>query len=145
MPKVTITSTGLNQIKEGSGLEITAALTQSPKYDVTAHTANATLTAGGVYTVSGTAVRTLTMPLASSVAGAQFIVRSLSEHAHVLTGSAETGGTKVFAGQPGTGALSARGSSLALPAVVGSSVALVSDGVNFLVAAASGSFAISGG
>ena len=81
----------------------------------------------------------MVMPLASSVPGAQFIVRNLSAHAHALTGSAEAGGTKVFT--DGT----SRGSKIALAAAVGNSVTLVSDGVNFCVMANSGSLTISGG
>ena len=93
----------------------------------------------GVVTVSGSgAAITVTMPVASAVGGSTFILRSLSDHAHVLTGSQETNGTLVFT--DGTD----NGSSLALNPLVGSSVALICDGNSFLVAANSGSVTISG-
>lgn len=138
MPKVTITSTGLNQTKEGSGLEITAALTQSPKYDVTALTAATTLTVGGVYTIAGSGALAVTLPTAASVPGSIFTVRAASAHAHFLTGSAEAMGTTALT--DGTN----KGSKLALAAAVGNSVTLVSDGKNFCVMANSGSLTLSG-
>ena len=140
MPKVIINdSQGLVQ-KSGSGVE----LSSSPSFSVSALSAASTLEKGGVYTVSGSgSAVTLVMPLAASVAGSTFVVRSLSDHAHVLTGSQEANGTLVFAGMPGATPAN-QGSKLSLPAVVGSSVALVSDGLSFLVMAASGSAAISG-
>jgi len=138
MPKVTITSTGLNQTKEGSGLEITAALTQSPKYDVTALTAAATLTKGGVYTIAGDGALAVTLPLAADVPGSFFTLRAASAHAHFLTGSAESAGTTALT--DGT----SKGSKLALAAAVGNSVTVVSDGKNFCVMANSGSLTLSG-
>lgn len=138
---------GLVEYADGDGFEIQGdvTLSSSPISTVSLINADATLVKGGVYTVSGTdGYNEVTMPLASSVPGATFIFRSLSVDAHYLTGSAEVAGTKVFAGQPGTGALANNGSKLTLPSVVGSSVVLVSDGKNFLVSAASGSFTISG-
>jgi len=138
MPKVTITSTGLNQIKEGSGLEITAALTQSPKYDVTALTAASTLTKGGVFTIEGSTALGVTLPLAADVPGSVFTLRAASAHAHFLTGSAETAGTRALT--DGT----SRGSKLALAAAVGNSVTLISDGKNFCVLGNSGSITLSG-
>jgi hypothetical protein len=80
-----------------------------------------------------------------------FTVRSLSNHAHTLTGSQEGNGTKVFA-LIASGTLPAAGSKLALTVNGsagdaiggGSSVALLSDGKNFLVIGASGSVILSG-
>lgn len=120
---------------------------------VTALTEGSTLTPtqAGVVTITGSAIQTIVMPLASSCAGAVFTVRSLSNHAHALTGSQESGGTKVFA-LLASGSLPGAGSKLALT-VNGSagdatgggpSVSLLSDGKNFLVLGASGSVALSG-
>ena len=152
MPKVIINdSQGLVQ-RSGSGLEINSSgleinseisLSSSPSLSVSALTSNSTLTHGGVYTASSSGALTIVMPLASAVAGSMFVVRALSAHAHVLTGSQESGGTLVFAGMPGA-TPNTRGSALTLPEVVGSSVVLVSDGKNFLLTAASGSCSISG-
>lgn len=120
---------------------------------VTALTAGSTLTAtqAGVITLSGSAIQTLVMPLASSCVGAMFTVRTLSNHAHVLTGSQEAAGTKVFS-LLASGSSAVNGSALtfALGGVAGAaigggpSVALLSDGKNFLVLGSSGSVALSG-
>ena len=145
MPKVVINdSEGLVQ-KTGSGVEISSTVSMSalPTTPVAAQTAAATLTSPGVYTLSSSGALTMTMPLASSVPGGTFIFRCASAHAHALTGSQETQGTLVFAGMPGATPAN-QGSKLTLPATVGSSVALVSDGLSFLVMAASGSCTISG-
>lgn len=151
MPKVVINdSRGLFQ-ESGSGLSVDSSVSISspvimstlPKTTVSAKTSSTTIVDPGVYTVSSTGALTMTMPLASDVPGGLFIFRSASAHAHVLTGSQEAGGTLVFAGMPGATPAN-QGSALTLPAVVGSSVALISDGKNFLVTAASGSCTISG-
>lgn len=145
MPKVIINNNqGLVQ-ESGSGLEIssTVSLTSMPTSPVSALTAATTITNPGVYTISGAGILTMTMPLASSVPGGLFVFRAASAHAHVLTGSQEVNGTQVFAGHVGATPANA-GSALTFPAVVGSSVALISDGKNYLFTAASGSFTISG-
>lgn len=145
MPKVTINdSQGLVQ-SSGSGLEIssTVSMTALPTTPVLAQTSAATLTKPGVYTLSGSIATTWVMPLASTVPGGTFVFRSASAHAHVLTGSQEASGTKVFAGHVGA-TPDTQGSALALAAIQGSSVALISDGLSFLVMAASGSCTISG-
>jgi hypothetical protein len=80
-----------------------------------------------------------------------FVVRSLSNYAHVLTGSQEANGTKVFS-LLASGSSAVNGSALtfalggAAGAAIGGgpSVALVSDGKNFLVLGSSGSVALSG-
>jgi len=81
------------------------------------------------------------MPLASSVPGGIFVFRDISGHAHALTGSQETVGTKVFAGMPGATPANS-GAKLTFPAVANTSVALISDGKSFLVTAASGSITL---
>ena len=148
MPKVTISdSQGLVQ-SSGSGVEINSAVTFSslPVASVSAITSNSTVSSPGVYTISGSGVPALavTLPLASSVPGGLFVFRSASpDHAHFLTGSAETNGTKVFAGHPGA-TPDNQGSKLTLAVGVGSSVALICDGKSFLVSAVSGSCTIAG-
>lgn len=149
--KTTITDArGLVVSNDGSGTTISNAATFSstvtldtlPKATLQAKTAAATLTAPGVYTVSGSSAFNLTMPLASAVPGGVFVIRTLSAHAHGLTGSAESNGTLVFCDPPGSGAT--HGSKVAVEAVVGGSVSVVSDGLSFCVFAASGSHTISG-
>jgi hypothetical protein len=145
MPKVVISdSQGLVQ-SSGSGVEIESSLrvAQLPTATVSAQTSAATLSAPGVYTLSGSTALTWVLPLAANVPGGVFVFRSASAHAHALTGSQESNGTKVFAGHVGATPEN-QGSKLALAAVQGSSVALVSDGLSFLVMAASGSCVISG-
>jgi hypothetical protein len=145
MPKVTINdSQGLVQ-STGSGVELnsTVSMTSLPTTPVSAKTAAETLVSPGAYTVSGSSALTMIMPQASSVPGGTFVFRTASAHAHILTGSQEANGTKVFAGQAGA-TPDTQGSKLTLSAVQGSSVALISDGASFLLMAASGSHAISG-
>lgn len=146
MPKVVINdSQGLVQ-KAGSGVEIssTVSMASLPTSPVSNFTAATTIVAPGVYTLSASqGVLTTTMPLASAVPGGLFVFRSTSPSAHVLTGSQESNGTLVFAGMAGA-TPNNQGSALTLPAVEGSSVALISDGKSFLVTAASGSCTISG-
>ena len=115
---------------------------------VSAKTSATTLTAAdaGVVTVSGSSVLTFVMPKASDCTGAMFVVRNLSNLAHVLTGSQEANGTRVFS-LLASGSNTFRGSSLTMPVAGaahatgggGTSVALLSDGVNFLVLGGSGS------
>jgi len=95
----------------------------------------------GVCTISGTAVLSQSMPLASTVPGAHFVFRVASNQAHFLTGSQEAAGTKVFSD------LTTVGSKLTLSGTVGQSVALLGDGVSFLVVGArsgSAAYTISG-
>lgn len=112
------------------------------KTPVTALTTAATLTAAqaGAFTFGGGAGGAIdyVMPLAASCPGSVFTFRSVTAYAHALTCSQETNGTLGFAGG------SSNGSKVAVAAVVGSSVSLVSDGAKFLVLGNSGSLAFSG-
>ncbi|NBP03223.1 MAG: hypothetical protein EBU90_24620 [Proteobacteria bacterium] len=113
-------------------------------------TSSLTLAAGdaGVITLSSSVAGVLTevMPTAASTPGATFIFRTTSAHAHILTGSQEANGTKVFINRlTGSGVTSdQQGSRLTLNAAQGSSVFLQSDGRLFHVLAYSGSFTIAG-
>jgi len=146
MPKVVVNdSQGLVQ-QAGSGFEVSTSLSLSslPTTSVVAKSAAETIGSPGVYTLSSSvAAITMVMPTAESVPGGVFVFRSTSAHAHALTGSLETAGVKVFAGQAGA-TPDEQGSKIALASAEGSSVALVSDGKSFLVMAASGSCVISG-
>lgn len=97
-----------------------------------------TPTQAGVVTLSGSAASLLVMPLASDCPGSVFTVRSVSAFAHILTGSQEVNGTKVFTN--GT----TDGSRATLAAVVGSSAAFLSNGKNFLILGNSGSVTLAG-
>ena len=145
MARVVISSQGIVEYESGTGVDISMplALSQFPTLSTTAQTSAGTLTSPGVYTLSGSTALTWVMPLASAVPGGTFIFRTASAHAHVLSGSQETAGTRVFSGQAGA-TPDARGSKLTLPNVQGSSVVLVSDGLSFLLTAASGSCTIDG-
>ncbi len=97
-----------------------------------------TPTQAGVVTIAGGAASLVVMPLASDCPGSVFTIRSMSPSAHILTGSQEANGTKVFT--TGTG----NGSRATLTAVLGSSATLLSDGKNFVVLGNSGSVTIAG-
>lgn len=145
MAKITISSVyGIKEEASGTGVQFDSPLTNMPSSTVQNLTTTTTLTAGGVYVASSSSgAVTYVMPLASAVPGATFVFRSSSAHAHALTGSQEPNGTLSFVGNVG-GVPSNVGSNLALEAVQGSSVVLISDGLKFLVMAASGSCTISG-
>ena len=131
---------------KGNGTVISNAITLDtlPKATLQAKTAAATISEPGVYTASGSAAFDLIMPLASAVPGGIFTLRTLSEHAHGLTGSAETSGTTPFCDLPHDALSGSNGSKIAVLNEVGSSLTVVSDGLNFCLMAASGSVTISG-
>ena len=143
MPKVIYTETqGLYQTT-GTGIELTsdslsfAALPTSPVQPIVA---GATVTSPGVYTIAGGSPTTVVMPTAASVPGGVFVFRAASAQRHLLTGSLEVGGTKVFSDATN------RGSELKFAAGVsiGDSVSLISDGKNFTVMSQSGSYGLAG-
>ena len=107
---------------------------------VTALLTGSTLTPAqaGVVTIAGGAASLVVMPLASDCPGAMFTVRSVSAFAHILTGSQEANGIRVFTN--GT----TSGSRATLANIVGSSAALISDGKSFLILGNSGSVTLAG-
>lgn len=147
MVKVRITDKGIIQ-EAGDGIVLeTGGVKQVGSGTVSTTSTLTVQQVVGMTVLSSSAVITGTMPLAANLAGSRMIFRVGSAHAHVLTGSAEAGGTKVFCRLPYSSSLGqsnvTNGSKLVLPAVVGSSVALLSDGVNLLVLCGSGSFTLS--
>jgi len=99
------------------------------------------LTAGGVYTLSGTTpgwIAGVSLPAASGQAGAKYTLRNLNAAANYVTAAADTAGTTPIT--DGTD----HGSKMALEAAVGSSVTFMSDGLNWLVTASSGTLTING-
>lgn len=90
--------------------------------------------AGGAFVLSSSVPISASLPSAGTSAGSMYTFRVASEHAHFLTGSSDS----LTAFTDGT----SQGASLTLSAVVGSSVAIISDGLNFLVLANSGSVTI---
>jgi len=145
MPKVKINNKkGLVQ-EGGSGVDLEVSPTLST------HTLSkaTTLTQGGFYILSasdGQTAVTYTMPAASKNPGSMFIFRIGSADAHVLTAStvAATAGT-FQGGYTGlTAGDAASGDSLTFPAVVGCSVAMVSDGRQYLLLNGSGSLTFAG-
>jgi len=142
MAKITVTNTqGLNQIRSGNGVVLQSTPTVSA---AVALIAQSTASLPGVYTIAGAGVSDVQMPLAADSLGGVFVFRSTSAQAHFLTGSGETAGTKVFVKGDQIAADVKNGSKLTLQGVVGASVMLISDGVNFMVLPGSGSVAISG-
>jgi hypothetical protein len=138
MPKVTYTaSKGLIQ-EAGSGVSL-ANLPFSPVQSQ--NTVSASISQPGVYTMSGTAFVTTFLPAVASVPGGHFTFRSLSAgHAHAISASSEDAGNSVIR----LSNAAFRGSNLALNTLVGSSVSLVSDGVQYVVYANTGSLILAG-
>lgn len=142
MPKVVYNSVqGLVQ-QAGSGVELNttslsfSSLPFSPIQAIT--TTGQTLTAPGVYTVSGASALTTTVPDPSSIPGGMVIVRAISNKAHVLTGSANVAGVNIFRSSP-LATANVVGQKFTFAATVGETVTLVSDGLAFCIAAGSGS------
>jgi len=138
MPKVVYTATkGLVQ-QAGSGFQLETLPFSSVQ---TQNTVSASVSQPGVYTVSGTAFVTTFLPAVATVPGGHFTFRSLSAgHAHAISASATDAGNSVIKGSNNAN----RGSNLALNTLVGSSVSLVSDGVQYIVYASSGTLTFSG-
>ena len=141
MPKVTYDSArGLIQ-EAGAGVQLETLPYSSLQTVSTVE--NNTGSLPGVYNFTNTGgVTTLQMPLASAYPGGIYIFKNGDgvARANILTGSGETAGTKVFTNAD----YSKIGSSLALNNIAGSSVALISTGVSFLVLASSGSVTVGG-
>lgn len=101
----------------------------------------------GLTVLSGTAgALTLVMPSAAVTAGATFIFRSTSADAHILTGSQEAQGVKVFdfaTGSMGASPAAISGSRVTFPAIPGATLIMVSTGQSFMVTRVSGVMSIS--
>ena len=140
MPKVRYTEAqGLVQ-SAGAGFQTD----DLPYCTVSAKTAAFTIGQPGVYTVTAGSAVAATMPLASSFPGGLFTVRNGDAFANFLTCSAEANGTKAFVLGSTAAASVANGSKLTLQAVAGASVAVISDGKNYIVMPGSGTVAFSG-
>jgi len=135
MPKVTYTSA--KGLVEEAGSGITFESTPSSAVQAIIST-NVTASLPGIYTISGSSALTVTMPLASAYPGGVYSFRNASVHAHILTGSTETAGVRVFAGVS-TGAVAhSNGAKLTFTALAGCGATMISDGANFCVMANSG-------
>ena len=142
MPKVTYDAArGLVQ-ETGSGVVFTSdsiVFSSLPTSAVQAITTDAaTITAPGVYTVSGAGALTTFVPAPSAIPGGTVIVRSLSNHAHALTGSAAVAGLNIFRSSP-LATANVVGQKLTLASAAGNTITLISDGLAFCIAAGSGS------
>lgn len=85
-----------------------------------------------------------TLPLASLAAGGLYTFRCGSAHAHFLSASLETVGTKAICMRSGSAQATVwNGSKATLEAVVGTSVTLFCDGKSFCIMTASGSVVLS--
>lgn len=102
-----------------------------PVYALQTLTASTTITTAhcGINAINGAGGLSMIMPLAANCPGAMFTFRNVSGHAHVITGSAETAGTRVFH----DAASNTRGSKITLSSSVGPSVTIMSDGLQFVV------------
>jgi hypothetical protein len=110
-----------------------------------------TIGQAGLILLSGSgAVLTPILPPASSSAGVEFVFRSLDARAHVITSSLETAGSKVINGVHPIGTMSgsqvwgqAHGAKATFDGAIGTSCALYSDGLSWIVAPGSGSVTVS--
>lgn len=131
-----------NTVNLGSSATLSSATGISPftlnVTAVTAATGTLTLSQAGVVTLSGSTLPLLVnLPSATDGPGANFIIRSLSQHAHVISGSGDAG-AKVIGFNAYTS-----GSKYTLSPDVNSSVSLQSNGAGWVVIGQSFSGSIS--
>lgn len=140
MPKVVYTAAkGLVQ-QAGDGFQ----LEDLPFSPIQAKTAAFQPAQPGVYTLTAGTAAAVTMPLASSFPGGLFTIRNGDAQANFLTCSLESNGTKAFVLGSPLAQNAQNGSKVTLQAVAGASVAVISDGKNYIVLPGSGSVAFSG-
>lgn len=88
----------------------------------------------GPFNVNSGSKVAIVMPPAGQVPMAMYTFRAVSQNGFYLTGSQETGGTRVFAFMSGVSPIGEiSGSRLEVTGGVGASVALLCDGAKFLV------------
>lgn len=146
MVKIRVTDAGIIQ-EPGSGFE--GAPTS---VSVGTKTATSTLTAGdaGLTILSASqGALTITLPAVADAPGAMFIFRSTSPSAHIVSSSLDAGNRiSVGAGTITAADLVRSGtnaSRITFPTLAGTSVALMSDGVSWLVLGGSGSMTFAKG
>jgi hypothetical protein len=137
MASTTIDARGTVDSSSGTGLTVSvpATFTYLPETTVQAIDASGSITYPGVYTLSNVTPAGVFLPAPSTVPGGVIVFRTLGSAAqrHFLTGtSAADLGVFITNGTTG-------GSKLTLGGTIGSSVALISDGRNFLQMSYSGS------
>lgn len=125
---IKITSRGIINVKNSSNfgfiphqLPITPLLAPS-----------ASISTGGTYSISGNAAGEITLPSANTNPGAIFVIRTTSAHQHSVTSSSGFAFDSTF------------GTGFSFDGINGSSVILMSDGLNFIVLGASGSLSFQG-
>ena len=136
-----LSSSATNPIVGVSPFKVASVLVLTNHAIMSAHSA-------GVTTISGAAAKVITMPSASLCPGAEFIIRTLSVDAHVLTASQETPGTRVFLPSGMltiTGSSTLSGSKITFTSgLVGQSIVLKCDGIQYFVTCATSGATISG-
>ena len=145
--RTTITSKGVITTQAGSGLGIEKDSSNTgfgpfalPVQEITSSLTQSVSDAGVIsLNIGGGEGSTQTMPTAASCPGCIFVYRNAGNNeTHMLTGSQETGGTKVFTDGTSNGSEL----TIAQSTPVGGSVAFMSDGTNFVVLGKSGSITI---
>ena len=150
MPKIVyspakglVQEAGTGVVFQGESISFAA----TPFTPVQSVSATGAVTAPGVYEVTSSTggAKTITLPSVTAFPGANFVFRTTSVDAHILTGSSAdqkavfTGLTQLAAGT----AAAKLGSKLTFAAVAGTSVVLVSDGSQYCITGGSGSFVLS--
>lgn len=143
MVKTRITDQGV-VIVPGSGFEGSISAVQS-----NTRTASAALggnDAGVTVMSASQGVLTMTLPAVATSPGSMYIFRTTSPSAHIITSSADAGNIIVERySNPTANVTGSHGSSITFPAIVGSSVCLISDGANWNILGGSGSIVIAAG
>lgn len=150
MARTVVDSTKGLTVEAGSGFSIESELSLDSGITMTATALkkDTTLTRGGLYTLSGSSLITVTLPKAANVPGALFILRAASTGAHVVTASQEVSQlhlnyiTFPLTGAANSGSKVSSGNKITFSSqtgITGSSVVLMCDGKSFCLMAASGS------
>lgn len=149
MASTTIGGRGTIDSSSGTGLTVTvpATFTHTPYTTAQSLAASGSATYPGVYTLSNATAAGHFLPNPASYPGGVYTFRSLGTagQAHFLTGTTSDN-LGAFLTQGYIGALrdNQQGSRITLGTAVGSSVTLVSDGLNFCVMANSGTLTFAG-
>lgn len=155
MASTTISGRGTVDNSSGAGLTVTVdstfsaaanftnavTMSYSPTTSAQSLTASGSVTYPGLYTLSNATEAGYFLPNPANAPGGVFTFRTLGAagKAHFLTGTnGDNLGRFITQGYIGAAGSNQRGSKLTLDSTIGSSVTLISDGLNFCVMANSG-------
>lgn len=155
MASTTIDGRGTVDSSSGTGLTVQVSssfnstatfnsdvsMTNTPYSTAQVVAASGSITYPGVYTINNATAAGVHLPAPSTIPGGVIVFRTAGSagQQHFLTGTAAANLGKFIVASPNS-----KGSKVSLETVVGSSVSLISDGLNFCVLTSSGSLVFAG-